>query len=526
MNKIILNDIEAGNKLKKGIEIVYNAVAHTLGPLGSNTAFSVGHSTPIVTNDGVSIAKEIKVSDKGVNIGIELLTQAAIKTNNVAGDGTTTTIVLAKEMYEKGSEFIKKGANRISLRKGMKLALEDIKEKIKEISDNVGTNDEILDVAKISSGNEEFGRVILKSFVDVDKKGLVVIEKGIDNKTYSETTNGLCVDFNIDKEMFSAMKLSKINKYCILNTNLDITSMKQIHKLLNYSYEKELPVLLIGNSISSELKNDLLINAQRGIKVLFVEPTFFGKGREIDCINIEKIIGAKYISKLDNIALEDLTTEEILSYTSVVDEVIINNGIVIFKNNDDNLFKARIKELKDEKVDDKKIQRLEGGLSTIYAGGKTSLEVNENYYRIEDAVNAVYSALEEGIVIGGGNILYRISDDIDEFIDDNQDIIDGYYAVVDSLKAPLLKICENSGATFGKTEIELLTSLTLNTENRHTGFNVLSGKVENIKETGIIDPTKTLLSALDSSVSIVSTILTTNCIIVNEETKKSYKDFL
>ena len=250
MKKIFYNK-DAKEKITEAVNIIYEAVAHTLGPKGGNTAFSISNSNPIVTNDGVSIAKEISVKDPAINIGIELIKQAAIRANEEAGDGTTTSIVLTKHIYEEGVKLIEEGANPISLRDGMYKALDEIITKINKVSKDISTDTDILNIATISSGSKELGEVILRAFNEIGEDGILQVEKGNSEKTFINTISGFHICTGPIDEHFVKEKELKLAICYILNTNIDFEKTKPLRSLLNILNNQERPCILIGNSFNS-----------------------------------------------------------------------------------------------------------------------------------------------------------------------------------------------------------------------------------------------------------------------------------
>lgn len=516
MKKVFYNK-DAKDKITEAVKIIYEAVSHTLGPKGGNTAFSISNSNPIVTNDGVSIAKEISVKDPAINIGIELIKQAAIRANEEAGDGTTTSIVLTKYIYEEGIKLIEEGANPISLRDGMYKALDEIINKINEVSKAVSTDEDILNIAKISSGSKELGEVILKAFNEIGEDGILQVEKGNSEKTFINTINGFHICTGAIDEHFLKEKELKLEECYILNTNIDFEKTKPLRSLLNILNTQERPCILIGNSFSQEVISNLLINLQRDIVCIPVEAPSFGPKRMDILKDLAAITNSELIDKNDNIHLEVLTEKELINKLGVVKELKVKKDLIVFTELlDEELLKKRVKELKEKNVEKERISKLVGGISTIYVGGLSRLEVDEKYYRVEDAINATNSAIKEGIVPGGGSVFYNISNTKLQ-IEEKTDFDKGYNMLYKVLMYPFEVICRNSG-------IEKPSFW--GTYSNEFGLDASTGEICNLIERGIIDPAKTLKSSLKAAVSVASTILTTNCIVVDEEEKKSYKSFL
>lgn len=516
MKKIFYNK-DAKEKITEAVNIIYEAVAHTLGPKGGNTAFSISNSNPIVTNDGVSIAKEISVKDPAINIGIELIKQAAIRANEEAGDGTTTSIVLTKHIYEEGIKLIEEGANPISLRDGMYKALDEIITKINKVSKDISTDTDILNIATISSGSKELGEVILRAFNEIGEDGILQVEKGNSEKTFINTISGFHICTGPIDEHFVKEKELKLENCYILNTNIDFEKTKPLRSLLNILNNQERPCILIGNSFSQEVISNLLINLQRDIICIPVEAPNFGPKRMDILKDLAAITNSELIDKNDNIHLEVLTEKELINKLGVVKELKVKKDLIVFTELlDEELLKKRVKELKEKKVEKERISKLAGGISTIYVGGLSRLEVDEKYYRVEDAINATNSAIKEGIVPGGGSVFYNIYNTKLQ-IEEKNDFDKGYNMLYKVLMYPFEVICKNSG-------IEKPSFW--GTYSNEFGLDASTGEMCNLIERGIIDPAKTLKSSLKAAVSVASTILTTNCIVVDEEEKKSYKSFL
>lgn len=521
MKKIIFGT-EAKEKIEIAVNILNEAIAHTLGPKGGNTGFSISNSTPIITNDGVSIAREIFVKDQAVNAAIQLIKEAAIKANTEAGDGTTTSIVLTKAIFDEGLRLIsEEGANAIALRDGMNKALSEILETINNSSRHISDNNDILNVATISSGSKETGEIILEAFNNINEEGIVQVEKGNSSKSNVVSIKGYNIDITLKEDMFLKEKEIKLKNCFVLNTNLDFEKPKQLMSLLQMISREDKPCLLIGNSFSEEVVSNLLINFQRDIVCIPLEAPSFGQNR-IDLLeDLEYITNSKLITKTSNIHLELLKEKELLGLLGIVKEAKLKKDLLIFNELlDDSLLGKRLIELKKENADKQRLAKLNGGISTIYVGGLSKIEVDEKYYRVEDAINATNSAIEDGIVPGGGSLLHYISTThiAKEELNDSDK---GYNLVYRILKKPMEVICRNSGIDYKKISEEIISK-----NNYDIGLNALSGEVCNLIESGILDPTKTVKSSLKAAVSVASTILTTNCLIVNEEEKKSYKNFL
>lgn len=520
MKKIIFGK-EARDKINQAVEIMHEAVSHTLGPKGGNTAFSITNATPIITNDGVSIAREISVKDPEVNIAIQLIKQAAIKANDQAGDGTTTSIVLTKAIFDEGIRLINEGANSISLRDGMNKALNEILETIDEYSTSIKSDEDLLNVASISAGSKELGLVILEAFKNTGKNGIVEVERGNSDKTYVTSIKGYHMDIDLKEELFLREKEVKLTDCYIFNTNLDFDKPKQLRGLLSLLMEEDKPCILIGNSFSEEVISNLLINLQRDIVCIPIEAPSYGQGR-IDLLkDLEFITNSKFITKQDNLPLDTLTQKNFSKMLGSAKEIKLKKEIIIFTElmNTD-LLTERANFIKENSSDSYRLSKVTGGISTIYTGGLSRLEVDEKYRRIEDAINATNSAIEEGIVPGGGTLFHYISSE-NKLENIENDFDKGYNLVYKILTKPLEIICKNSGIDYNSALAKL------NNRNTHEiGLNAVTGEICNLVINGIIDPTKTLKSSLKASVSVASTILTTNCLIVDEEEKKNIKSFL
>lgn len=525
MNRKVLKfNEEARKKMSEGIEVLYNSVSHTLGPHGSNTVFDRGeYSSPLVTNDGVSIAKEIRVKDEFQNVGVSLLREAAVETNRLAGDGTTTSIVLSKAMYDGGMKALDNN-DPVTIRKGMLKASEDILKRLDGLGRSIDSFDEIRSVASISSSSKEFGEIIVRAFSDTKFTGIVQVEKGNTTETYSELVDGFFIESGLEDDLFYEDSKNEIkeNNVMILNTLVPFTKTKEINGFLNILNDMNVPGIIIGTEFSDEIKRDLLINFQRGIKCYpIVAPSFAGE-RIAALEDVSALTNAPLIKTSDNMTFDLMNAGDFAPLLGEVKTLKIKKDALIFEELvDKTLIEKRLKELRTSNAKKERMAKLDGGIATIFVGGDSQVAVNENYLRVEDAINATRSAIDEGVIIGGGSTLLGVSR---EWLNSEGPKTIGEEIVYSALSKPFEVICKNSG-------IEVTEEMKEEIENgykENKGLNAETGIIDDLFEVGVLDPIKTTKSAIKSSISVVSTMLTTRCIIVDEkeDTKRDFRSFL
>ncbi|MFA5042056.1 MAG: chaperonin GroEL [Candidatus Paceibacterota bacterium] len=527
MAKQVVFDEKARQSLKKGVDKLAHTVKITLGPKGSNVIIDKGFGSPIVTNDGVTIAKEIELEDKIENLGAEVLKQAAEKTNDVAGDGTTTAIVLAWSMITAGLKNVTAGANPLGLKRGIDKAIKLIVEELKKISRPVNTHEEIVNVATISSQDREIGNLIAEIIKEVGKDGVMTVEEAKTLGLAKEIVKGL----QFDKGYISAYMVTDAEKMeAVLENPLVIISdqkISNIHDILPLldkilqSGRKD--ILLIAEDVTGDALATLVVNKLRGVfNLIAVKAPGFGDRKKEMLEDIAIVTGGKVISeelgiKLDKVELEALGKAR---------KIVINkeNTTIIEGEGKKEEIEKRIKQIKAElektesEFDKEKLQerlaKLSGGVAVIKVGAATEVEQKEKQHRVEDAVRATKAALEEGIVPGGGVALLRALSVLEKLDIKDEDEKIGKEIVRRALEEPIVQIAENAGKD-GAVILEEVRK-----KQGSEGFNAATGKFEDLIAAGIIDPTKVTRSALENAASVSGMLLTTEVVVVDLPEKK------
>ncbi len=527
MAKKIIFDEEARQSLKKGIDKLAQAVKITLGPKGSNVILDRGFGSPLITNDGVTIAKEIELEDKTENLGAEVLKQAAEKTNDIAGDGTTTAIVLAWSIITAGLKNVTAGADALNIKRGIDKAVKVVIKELKNISQKVENHDEIANVGSISADDKEIGNMIADIFDEVGKDGVITVEESKTLGLSKEIVKGLQFDKGyISPYMITdSEKMEAVleNPYIII-TDKKITNVQEILPLLDkivQSGKKDL--LLITDDLSGEALTTLILNKLRGtFNLVAVKTPGFGDGKKESMEDIAIITGSKVISeeiglKLDKAELDDLGNAR---------RVVINkdNTTIIEGGGDVENIKNRMKQIKKqiESVDsdfdkeklEKRLAKLSGGIAVMKVGAATEVEQKEKQHRVEDAVRATKAALEEGVVAGGGIALLRCAKDLENINLEDADEKVGIDIILRALEEPIRQIAENAGRS-GEVILEEAKK-----RQKNEGFDVTKGEFIDMFKVGIVDPTKVTRSALENAASVASMLLTTKVVVTDLPEKK------
>lgn len=520
MSKQILSGLEAQQKLKNGIQKVADAVKITLGPKGKNVVLDRKFVTPLITNDGVTIAKEIELNDPFENIGANLIKEVSIKTNEVAGDGTTTACVLANAITQEGFKNITSGANPIILRKGIDKAIKIIVSKLKELSKPVSSNTEIEQIASISAGNEEIGKLIATAFDKVGKDGVITIEESKTSQTNLKVAQGI----EFDKGFISPYMANNESQTTILEdayilvTDRKLSNLTELLPLFEKVIASTKPLLIIAEDIEGEVLSTLVVNNLRGtFNAVAVKTPAFGDKQKEFLEDICLLTSAKFISKdlpqdLKTLELEDLGTARIIKVTKDKTTIIdghANQAKIAEKR--EFLHSISIEELDNFdriKLEDR-LARLSDGVAVIEVGAPSEIEMHEKKLRIEDALSATKSAMQEGIVAGGGTALIKCKDSLNDLINSlTGDEQTGAKIIKNILSSPLKQIAENSGIDSGI----IIAKVEENT-NLDFGFNAETGTFTDMLKAGIIDPTKVTRTALENAGSVASSILTTDVIV-------------
>ena len=525
MAKKILYQDNARRALERGMEIMVEAVSVTLGPKGRNVVLEKSYGSPQIVNDGVTIAKEINLQDHIENTGVSLIRQAAAKTNDVAGDGTTTATVLAYSMVKEGLKNVAAGANPISLKLGMEKASQYIVTQINEFAQPVEDIQSIEQVASISAGNDnKIGKLISNALAKVGKEGLISLEEGKGIQTELEVTEGMKLDKGFVSPYFitnpEKMEVSYDNPYILL-TDKKITLVQQdLLPILEQVTKTKRPLVIIAQDVEKEALATLILNKLRGIiNVVAIRAPGFGELRKLMLEDIGILTGASVITEEAGLTLENIQLNLLGGARRVI--VTKDNTTIIGDGSTLEGIKIRCEQLRKqvnlaetsyekEKLQDR-IAKLSGGIAVIKVGALTETEMKDKKLRLEDAINATRAAVEEGIVPGGGTTLVHLSENLITWAKTNlqEDELIGAMIISKAIVAPLSRITENAGIN-GPVTIEKVQK-----QDFEIGYNAAKNKFGNMYLEGIVDPAKVTRSGLQNATSIASMILTTECIIVN-----------
>ena len=528
MSKEIRYGKDAKQAILTGVDTLANTVKITLGPKGRNVVLDKGYGSPLITNDGVSIAREIELKDPYQNMGAKLVYEVANKTNDVAGDGTTTATVLAQAIIHKGFKAVDNGANPVLVREGIEKAGKAVAAKLIEKSRDIKTKDEIAHVASIASSSPDIGNLIAQAMEKVSKNGIISIDesKGFDDVL--EVVEGLQYDKGYISPYLvtnrETMSVEMENPY-ILITDQKISTIQEILPILENVVKAAKPLLIIAEDIENDVTSTLIVNKLRGtFNVVATKAPGFGDKQKDFLSDIAILTGAKFISKDLNMKLQDVQLTDLGSVQKLV--VKKETTTLIGGKGEKHHIQDRIDEIGkhlqsatstlDRKHLEDRLAKLAGGVAIIKVGAATESELKEKKLRIEDALNATKAAVTEGIVIGGGAILVDIYNDLKPTLKvDNNDVMRGISAVLESLSAPLMQIAENAGFD-GLAILEMQKS-----QAKDFGFDAKQGVFANLFEQGIIDPTKVTRNAILNASSIAALMITSEAAVVEINEKDS-----
>jgi len=525
MAKKILYQDNARKALERGMEIMVEAVSVTLGPKGRNVVLEKPYGSPQIVNDGVTIAKEIKLEDHIENTGVSLIRQAASKTNDVAGDGTTTATVLAYAMVKEGLKNVAAGANPISIKLGMEKATQYLVTQINEFAQPVEDLQSIQQVAAISAGNDDIiGKLIADALSKVGKEGVISLEEGKGITTELEITEGMKLEKGFISPYFitntDKMEVSYENPLVLL-TDKRITLIQQdLLPVLEQVTKTKRPLLIIADDVEKEALATLILNKLRGIvDVVAIRAPGFGEQRKLMVQDIAILTGGTVITQDAGLSLENVNLNLLGQARSIT---VNKDTTTIVAEGTEEAIKIRCEQLRKqinsaetgyekEKLQDR-IAKLSGGIAVIKVGAVTETEMRDKKLRLEDAINATRAAVEEGIVPGGGATLTHLSQTLITWAKNNlkEDELIGALILSRAIVAPLRRIAENAGIN-GPVIVESVQE-----EDFEIGYNAAKNTFENMYEAGIVDPTKVTRSGLQNATSIASMILTTECIIVDQ----------
>ena len=522
MAKEIKYGIEARKALEAGVNQLADTVRVTIGPKGRNVVLDKSFGTPLITNDGVTIAKEIELEDPFENMGAQVVKEVATKTNDVAGDGTTTATVLAQAMINEGMKNLAAGANPIILRKGMKKATEAAVEAIAEMSSKVTGRDQIAKVAAISAADEEVGELVADAMEKVSNDGVITIEESKTMKTELDLVEGMQFDRGYLSAYFSTdmeKMVAELDDPYILITDKKISNIQEILPLLEQIVQNGKKLLIIAEDVEGEALTTLIVNKLRGtFSVCAVKAPGYGDRRKAMLEDIAILTGGTVVSEEVGIELKDATIDMLGRAKSV--KVEKENTVIVDGAGDKDAIKARVGQIKSQieettsEFDKEKLQerlaKLSGGVAVIRVGAATETEMKEAKLRLEDALAATRAAVEEGIIAGGGSAYIHAAKAVKEMAKElSGDEKTGAEIVLKALEAPLYHIAANAGLE-GSVIINKVAESEVG-----MGFDALTETYVNMVESGIIDPAKVTRSALQNATSVASTLLTTESVVAD-----------
>ena len=523
MSKNISYDIEARNKIKAGVDKLANAVKVTLGPKGRNVVISKKFGAPMITKDGVTVAKEIELKDPIENMGAQLVKEVASKTADMAGDGTTTATVLAQAIYLAGIKNVAAGANPMDLKRGIDKAVHRVVENLQAQSKKIESSNEITQVGTISANNDyEIGQMIADAMEKVGKEGVITVEEARGTETEVKTVEGMQFDRGYLSPYFvtnpEKMEVELENAY-ILIYDKKVSTMKELLPVLEQIVQTGKPLVIISEDVDGEALATLVVNKLRGsLKIAAVKAPGFGDRRKAMLEDIAILTGGTVISEERGYKLENATLE----YLGQAEKIIIDkdNTTIVNGNGKKEDIVGRVNQIKSQMetttsdYDKEKLQerlaKLSGGVAILYIGAASEVEMKEKKDRVDDALHATRAAVEEGIVAGGGVALIRAIDSLENVDVENEDQLTGVNIIRLALESPLRTIVANSGGE-GSVVVQKIRE-----GSGDFGYNAREDKYENLFAAGIIDPTKVTRMALENAASIAGMLLTTECVIVDE----------
>jgi len=524
MAKEIFFDVEARDKLKKGVDALAEAVKVTLGPKGRNVVIGKKFGAPQITKDGVSVAKEIELKDPIENMGAQMVKEVASKTADIAGDGTTTATVLAQAIISAGLKNVAAGANPMDLKRGIDKAVKDIVKNLKAISKEVGSdNDKIKQIATISANNDEaIGSLIAEAMKVVGNDGVITVEEAKGTETDVKTVEGMQFDRGYLSPYFvtnTDKMIAELENPMILIYDKKISNMKELLPILEPVAQSGKPLLVIAEDVDGEALATLVVNRIRGsLKIAAVKAPGFGDRRKAMLEDLAILTGGHVISEERGLTLESVTTEMLGTAEKV--EIDKDNTTIINGAGNKKDIKARISQIKsqiesstsdyDKEKMQERLAKLAGGVAVLYVGAPTEVEMKEKKDRVDDALAATRAAVEEGIVPGGGIALIRALKTIDKIKSLNEDEATGIAVVKRAIEEPLRQIISNCGGE-GAVIIQKVKE-----GKDDFGYNARSESYENLYSAGVVDPTKVTRIAIENAASIASMLLTTECVIADE----------
>ena len=529
MAKDIKFDIEARDGLKRGVDALANAVKVTLGPKGRNVIIGKSFGAPQVTKDGVSVAKEIELEDELENMGAQMVKEVASKTNDLAGDGTTTATVLAQAIVKEGLKNVAAGANPMDLKRGIDKAVEAITADLEKQAKQVGNSSEkIKQVAAISANNDDtIGELIAKAFGKVGKEGVITVEEAKGTDTYVDVVEGMQFDRGYLSPYFvtdADKMIADLDNPYILLFDKKISNLQEILPILEPVAQSGRPLLIIAEDVEGQALATLVVNKLRGgLKIAAVKAPGFGDRRKAMLEDIAILTGGTVISEERGFSLENAD----LSMLGTAETVTIDKDNTTIVNGSGNAsdIKARVNQIKaqietttsdyDKEKLQERLAKLAGGVAVLYVGAASEVEMKEKKDRVDDALHATRAAVEEGIVAGGGVALVRAKKTLEKLTTDNLDETTGVQIVNKAIEAPLRTIVENAGGEGSVVINKVLEG------KKDFGYDAKSEEYVDMLKAGIIDPKKVTRIALENAASVAGMILTTECALVDIKEESS-----
>jgi chaperonin GroEL len=528
MAKDIIFDLKARDSLKKGVDELSNAVKVTLGPKGRNVILDKSYGAPVITKDGVTVAKEIELKDTIENMGAQMVKEVASKTNDIAGDGTTTATVLAQSIVTTGVKNVTAGANPMDLKKGIDKAVErvvkSLKDQTKQIDDS---GEKVEQVASISANNDtKIGKLIAEAMSKVKKDGVITIEEAKGIETYVDVVEGMQFDRGYISPYFvtDTEKMQSVyeNPYILIHDK-KVSVMKDMIAILEKVVQSGRPLLIIAEDVETEALATLVVNKLRGgLKVVAVKAPGFGDRRKEMLEDIAVLTGGTVISEEKGYKLEDASLDQLGEAEKITIDKD-NTTIVSGKGKKEDI-KGRINQIRaqietttsdyDKEKLQERLAKLAGGVAVIYVGAASEVEMKERKYRFDDALNATRAAIEEGIIPGGGVAYLRAIDSLKALKGDNEDEETGIQIIRRALEEPMRQIAENAGME-GSVVVQKVKE-----GKGDFGYNARLDKFESMMKAGIIDPTKVARVALENAASIAGMLLTTECVVAEHKEEK------
>ena len=523
MAKQIIFGEDARKALQNGVDSLANAVKVTLGPKGRNVVLDKKYGAPLITNDGVTIAKEIELDDPFENMGAQLVKEVSVKTNDAAGDGTTTATVLAQALINDGMKNVAAGANPMVLKKGIKTAVDTAIETIVSNSKKVSGSDDIARVATISSGDENIGKLIAEAMEKVSSDGVITVEESKTATTYSEVVEGMQFDRGYitpymvtDSDKMEAV----IDDAMILITDKKISNIQEILPLLEQIVQSGGKLVIIAEDIEGEALSTLILNKLRGtFTCVGVKAPGFGDRRKEMLRDIAILTGGEVITDEIGLQLKDTTVEQLGRARQV--KITKENTIIVDGAGDKQEIKDRVGQIRNQIADttsdfdreklQERLAKLSGGVAVIKVGAATEIEMKEKKLRVEDALSATKAAVEEGIVAGGGVALLNAVDSVTALLEKTEgDEKTGVAIVLKALEAPIRQIAYNAGI-----EGSIIVDKILSSKKNNYGFDAYKEDYTDMLDAGIVDPTKVTRSALENAASVAAMVLTTESLVTD-----------